>query len=649
MRATPAVVLAPATYVRQGYVVKVGSKLSVVTKPSDLKLFVGKGLPPIAEPGAVRRRMRGKVTPSPAFRIWGKRSLRALREKTGPGVDDDARAAQLAEQVPFDCRAAMDFVMGSGFVQGSDLVHRSSHPTPARCLGGVHYLFGACRHGGVVSMTRLTKSYPGFAALISRVLHEHLPDLTFTTVGLSVDAQAVVHKDTSNDYESRSGLVPLQVPKQEGRLWTALEVGDVVSGEIRVVRHKGHDVVGQLHSWSEPLMFKPGVLHATEAWTPPDRRVVLVGYTVGCWSNISDEQRQTLRQLKFCLPEGPTKGGATVTGYPENFASFPVTRPACVASVADEPCTSPQTQINTFVESMAEKDSENPNKNCIIHKKEAEARVELVPGEVELVVDCVEVGCDVGLSLVDSVQAVSDRSLTVRGTVAENLGLTLGDNLVEAFCPVDEGTLSCMGDQTSDQEACSGSHVAGPCAWLLSGGTFDTAGGQDQEDDVASVCSWHTASEGEVEQAPWDLSELTAHIEELDRAQLRLSGFAEDRLTRWLEHAGENDTVDTSGDADLMEVQFWDRVHELREELKALTGVEVSTHVPVGDGADTVLQTRTVSLPEVLANWEVWELPANKEISALVDEKRALIPVDWKQVQRWKESGKSETGNHHSG
>eukprot|EP00439_Symbiodinium_sp_Y106_P060899 s75_g9.t1 len=456
-------------------------------------------------------------------------------------------------------------------------------------------------------MTRLTKSYPGFAALISRVLHEHLPDLTFTTVGLSVDAQAVVHKDTSNDYESRSGLVPLQVPKQEGRLWTALEVGDVVSGEIRVVRHKGHDVVGQLHSWSEPLMFKPGVLHATEAWTPPDRRVVLVGYTVGCWSNISDEQRQTLRQLKFCLPEGPTKGGATVTGYPENFASFPVTRPACVASVADEPC------------------------------------------EVELVVDCVEVGCDVGLSLVDSVQAVSDRSLTVRGTVAENLGLTLGDNLVEAFCPVDEGTLSCMGDQTSDQEACSGSHVAGPCAWLLSGGTFDTAGGQDQEDDVASVCSWHTASEGEVEQAPWDLSELTAHIEELDRAQLRLSGFAEDRLTRWLEHAGENDTVDTSGDADLMEVQFWDRVHELREELKALTGVEVSTHVPVGDGADTVLQTRTVSLPEVLANWEVWELPANKEISALVDEKRALIPVDWKQVQRWKESGKSETGNHHSG
>ncbi|CAE7750232.1 unnamed protein product, partial [Symbiodinium microadriaticum] len=393
MRATPAVVLAPATYVRQGYVVKVGNKLSVVTKlhfgeESDLKLFVGKGLPPIAEPGAVRRRMRSKVTPSPAFRIWGKRSLRALRERPGPGMDDDARAARLA-------------------------------------------------------------------------------------------AQAVVHKDTSNDYESRSGLVPLQVPKR---------------------------------------------------------------------------------------------------------------------------------------------------------------------GEVEVVLDCVKVGSDVGLSLVDSVQSVSDTSLSVRDRVAEDLDLSVVDDSVEAASPPAEATLSCVGDQTSAQVACSGNRVDGPCAWLLSGGVFDTASCQDVEDDAASVCSWHTASEGEAEQAPWDLSELTAHIEELDRAQLRLSGFAEDRLARWLEHAGENETVDASGDTDLSEVQgAWDRVHELREELKALTGVEVSTRVSEGDGADTVLQTRTVSLPEVLANWEVWEHPANKEISALVEEKRALIPVDWKQVQRWKESGKRVT------
>ncbi|CAE7226193.1 unnamed protein product [Symbiodinium sp. CCMP2592] len=390
MRATPAVVLAPATYVRQGYVVKVGNKLSVVSKlhfgeESDLQLFVGKGLPPIAEPGAVRRRMRGKVTPSPAFRIWGKRSLRALRERPGPGIDEDAQAARLAEQ-------------------------------------------------------------------------------------------AVVHKDTSNDYESRSGLVPLQVPER---------------------------------------------------------------------------------------------------------------------------------------------------------------------GEVEVVLSCVKLGCDVDVSLVDSVQAVSDMSLAVRDKGAVDLGLTLEDNLVEASCPMDEATLSCLGDQTSAQVDGTGSHVDGPCAWLLSGETFDAADRQDQEDDAASVCSWHTASEGEVEQAPWDLSELTAHIEELDRAQLRLSGFAEDRLARWLEHAGGSEAVATLGDTDLAEVQgAWDRVHELREELKALTAVEVSTRASEDDGTDTVLQTRTVSLSEVLANWEVWEHPANKEISALVDEKRALIPVDWKQVQRWKDSGK---------
>ena len=55
----------------------------------------------------------------------------------------------LAEQVPFDCQAAMDFVVGR-----LTLLPLAVWPH-----------FGACRHGGVVSMTRLTKSHPGFAAL----------------------------------------------------------------------------------------------------------------------------------------------------------------------------------------------------------------------------------------------------------------------------------------------------------------------------------------------------------------------------------------------------------------------------------------------------------------------------------------------------
>ena len=83
MKATSAVVLAPATSVKHGYVVAIGKQLSIVTKlhfgeDSDLKLYVGNGMPPIAVPPNRRRRMRAKGPAVPPFRIWGKRSVRAL-------------------------------------------------------------------------------------------------------------------------------------------------------------------------------------------------------------------------------------------------------------------------------------------------------------------------------------------------------------------------------------------------------------------------------------------------------------------------------------------------------------------------------------------------------------------------------------------
>ena len=158
----------------------------------------------------------------------------------------------LAEQVPFDCQAAMDFVVGRLTLLPLAVWPPLWSLPPWWC--------------GVYDPSYQIPSR--FCCAVSRVLHERLRDLTFTPVGLSVDAQAVVHKDSSNDHESRSGLVPLQVPKRGRRLWTSLDVGSVVSSDIQVLRHKGHDVVGRLHSWSEPLMFKPGVLHAAEDGVP---------------------------------------------------------------------------------------------------------------------------------------------------------------------------------------------------------------------------------------------------------------------------------------------------------------------------------------------------------------------------------------------
>ena len=163
----------------------------------------------------------------------------------------------------------------------------------------------------------------------------------------------------------------------------------------------------------------------------------------------------------------------------------------------------------------------------------------------------------------------------------------------------------------------------------------------------ASVMSWYTASEGEAEKAEeevtWTFAQLAEHMEELDRAQLRLSSFAEDQLVKWLELEPDSGGV-SDQDPGIAEVQeAWERVDELRDELKALTAVEVHEPVPnVQEAAEgnLVLQTRTVSLPEVLANWEVWREPAKKELEALISEKRALVPVDWKQIEQWRKAGK---------
>ena len=175
-------------------------------------------------------------------------------------------------------------------------------------------MFGMFRHGGCVGLTKLTQDCPGYGLLLARLMSELVPEGTYTTIGLSVDAQAMVHKDTSNDYESLSHLVPVAVPGKGGRLWTELRAGDRVEGRLQVVQHKGESIAGQLREITRPVTFRPSALHATEPWPSSQRRVMLVAYTVGCWQKLDVEQRCTLERLGFSLPLGQAKGGGGLGG-----------------------------------------------------------------------------------------------------------------------------------------------------------------------------------------------------------------------------------------------------------------------------------------------------------------------------------------------
>ena len=170
---------------------------------------------------------------------------------------------------------------------------------------------------------------------------------------------------------------------------------------------------------------------------------------------------------------------------------------------------------------------------------------------------------------------------------------------------------------------------------------------ESDADEVASVRSWHTASEGRAEDAGdevvWSFDTLVAKMKELDEAQLRLSSFAEEQLALWLKGGADEPGQLGVEDSTLQIQDAWDRVDCIQAELKALAAVEVqepSLEFGEDGPGEVVLHTRSVSLPEVLANWEVWEEPAKCEVEALVQEKRALVPVDWAQINKWKFLGK---------
>ena len=196
MKAQDATVVGPSSSVRNGYVVEVGKRLYIVTKlffgeASHLKVRVGTGAPVIAVVPSSRRRMRAKGPEVPTRRVHGKSSLRAVKaDRLREGLEcEDARAASLAEAEDFDSAQAR------AFLAGSKLFQTQGSKTPSNCSSGQHFLFGSNRHGGALGATKLTQELPGFAKLLARLVREVVPHATYTTLSLSVNAKAVMHKD----------------------------------------------------------------------------------------------------------------------------------------------------------------------------------------------------------------------------------------------------------------------------------------------------------------------------------------------------------------------------------------------------------------------------------------------------------------------
>ena len=646
LNAADAVVLAPATHVRQGYVVAVGKKLCIVTKlnfgeESKLRVSLDSEVRPVAELAGphigsdhIKRRLRAKTPKPPKMRHRFKHAVKALALDRERWLEDQ-QALRLATQDKFDLNLAVRFLETSSYGRSG------TGPAASRGREGSHYIVGAFRMGGVLGLTRLTKQRDGFVKLLSRIMRELCPQASFSTLCLSVDAPALPHKDSCNEAQSQSHVVSLVMPRHGGRLWVALGPGDEVSGRLQVLEHKGKQIAGQLFDINPVVSFAPHRLHATESWPRSQRRIVLLGYTVGCLSNMSEHDKHVLLEYGFRLPQSLAKGG----GEPK----------PTVFSVS--PQFSGNSQDRSGEEGLEkEQTSQNPNKNSI-------NQVTWDPHEHFKKPESEDAKVRDGGSPVRGDWNPADEADDDEGAwLFERESLCLS-HVVGMKLQVEVGEPESEGEDPEHERAHDGADEPKPAG--------EGVGSEsDDADEFMSVASWHEDSEAndydqdlgkipEVGACICSLQDLSVrpheklsaldrceqYVRQLDEAQLRLSSFTEDRLAAWIS-SGARDLGERESESEGEEIkqirELWERIGNIQHELKSLTHEtldEIREHVEEAPSEGEVFQTRVVGLAEALARWEVWEGPAQDELNSLISEKGALVNVTWADVRKWRERG----------
>ena len=648
LNAADAVVLCPATHVRKGYVVAVGKKLCIITKlnfgeDSKLKVSLESAVRPVAEPAGphvgsdhIKRRLRTKTPKPPTMRHRFKHAVKALAFGRDRWFEDQ-QALRLATQANFDLNSAVRFLEASSYGRSG------TGPAASRGREGSHYIVGAFRMGGVLGLTRLTKQRDGFAKLLSRIMREVCPQASFSTLCLSVDAPAIPHKDSCNQVQSQSHVVSLVMPSRGGRLWVALGPGDEVSGKLQILEHKGKQIAGQLLDVNPSVSFSPHRLHATESWPKSQRRIVILGYTVGCFSHMNKHDKHVLRECGFRLPDSPAKGGEEPK--PSVFSVSPQFSGDSKNRVGKE-CLE------------KEQKSQNPNKNSIIPTTSFSHVLCQKPESEDAKVR--DGGSPVSGPSSPADEADDDEGAWSFERESSCLSLVEGMKL-----QLEVGEPETEGEDPEHEHAHDGENEPKP-----------VGEGEDSElddaDEFMSVVSWHEDSEaddcnedlgnipeigacvssfGDLSVRPREklsaLDRCEQYVRQLDEAQLRLSSFAEDRLAAWISSEprdlGEGES-DSEGEEMKQMRELWERIGNIQHELKSLTHEtlgEIRERVGVEEAPSEgeVFQTRVVGLAEALARWEVWEGPAQDELNSLILEKGALVNVAWADVRKWRERG----------
>ena len=328
-RAEHAVVLAPATHVRNAVVVlNPQGKVKVATrvyKPEvsdppdahDAALQEGEAefreVP--AHPTVPILRRRSKGPGIPARRVRSKTRVAKVAVETRPWDADERCAQSLLNADVFDLEAAKEFLLSSV------LLDRPSRPRGVRTSGS-HHVFGLWRHGGVTGVSRYVERCPQMTQLLAKMLSTTFPGCCFTTALVSVDASTIIHRDVQTDARTQHLVLPVAVPEFGGGLWVELPGDDTsVEGSTVEVLPSGRQVIGRVVPLDQPFQFSAKRWHRV---MPSDsRRVVVIGYNVSCAARASHADLQKLSSLGFVLPDDVRQGGGhsqfvNSEKYPQN-------------------------------------------------------------------------------------------------------------------------------------------------------------------------------------------------------------------------------------------------------------------------------------------------------------------------------------------
>eukprot|EP00439_Symbiodinium_sp_Y106_P042989 s910_g5.t1 len=245
--------------------------------------------PNLVEPGGPDVELRADITAKPRRRVLEKTPVEEIEMKRVTATSEEMHnlAVTKAKEI-LDSWSLMD-AMSLVTILAEDGFFESRK-------------FGVDRHGGSVGWLKGLPDYPDLSRLLAKIVTDHEPEATFTSVLVSCNVGKDLHRDINNDYQTKNYVIPIECPSDGGSLWIELKEGDVVQGQVECREQGEKRLYGQMRPLiqGKSIVFGPRRYHEVSPWV--GNRIVIIAYTPDCLGKLSHDDLQQLHIHDFPVP-----------------------------------------------------------------------------------------------------------------------------------------------------------------------------------------------------------------------------------------------------------------------------------------------------------------------------------------------------------